>query len=393
MFIVEGPMDMIMSWQDGVRNVVATMGTALTSDHMKIIERHADTCIMSFDNDPAGSAAGEKALDLAAAHDINAEVCTIRDYKDPADLVANKPGALHEFVAHTKPAIEFYFEKYLGKGHEKTMCYGIYEHPWSDQKFIGNLLSGYDDLSGIILAAGKGTRMKSRLPKAVHTICGRPMISFSLENLRNAGIINLIPVVGFNRHLVLREISRNLNFVIQRKTLGTGNAVKIALAKIDDKNKHVLVINADDSAFYKPETIKKVIETHKQNNSVITFVSLIQDDPTGLGRVVRNKDGGLKAIIEEKDADNQQKKIKEVNDGLYIFNQKWLRKNINNLVKSPMTGEYYLTDLLKLAIDQEEKISIYKLPNSNEWQGINNPDQLHVAEEKMKMRLKETLNK
>ena len=219
------------------------------------------------------------------------------------------------------------------------------------------------------------------------------MISFSLENLRNAGIINLIPVVGFNRHLVLREISRNLNFVIQKKTLGTGNAVKIALAKIDDKNKHVLVINADDSAFYKPETIKKVIETHKQNNSVITFVSLIQDDPTGLGRVVRNKDGGLKAIIEEKDADNQQKKIKEVNDGLYIFNQKWLRKNINNLVKSPMTGEYYLTDLLKLAIDQEEKISIYKLPNSNEWQGINNPDQLHVAEEKMKMRLKETLNK
>ena len=119
MFIVEGPMDMIMSWKDGVRNGVESMGTALTSDHMKIIERHADTCIMSFDNDPAGSAAGEKALDLAAAHDINAEVCTIRDYKDPADLVANKPGALHEFVAHTKPAIEFYFEKYLGKGHEK----------------------------------------------------------------------------------------------------------------------------------------------------------------------------------------------------------------------------------------------------------------------------------
>ena len=281
----------------------------------------------------------------------------------------------------------------FGKGHEKTMCYGIYEHPWSDQKFIKNLLAGYDDLSGIILAAGKGTRMKSRLPKAIHTICGRPMISFSLENLRNAGIINLIPVVGFNRHLVLREISRNLNFVIQRKTLGTGNAVKIALAKIDDKNKHVLVINADDSAFYKPETIKSVIETHKQNNSVITFVSLIQDDPTGLGRVVRNKDGGLKAIIEEKDADNQQKKIKEVNDGLYIFNQKWLRKNINNLVKSPVTGEYYLTDLLKLAIGQKEKISIYKLPNSDEWQGINNPDQLCEAEEKMKMRLKETLNK
>ena len=278
----------------------------------------------------------------------------------------------------------------FGKGHEKSMNLdGIYEHPWRDQEFVKNLLTGYKDLFGIILAAGKGTRMKSNLPKVIHTICGRPMISYSLENLRNSGIVNLLPVVGYKRHLVLHQISRNINYVVQEKTSGTGDAVRIALKKIDSKFKNVLVINGDDSAFYKPETIKNVIKTHDENNSVITFVSLVQGNPMGLGRVVRNEKGEFKAIIEEKDASSDERKIKEVNDGLYIFNQKWIRKNINKLQKSPVSGEYYLTDMLKIAVDQNRKISIYKLPDSNEWQGINTPEQLQTAEEKMKKRLNE----
>jgi len=276
----------------------------------------------------------------------------------------------------------------FGKGHEKSMCYLNFEHSWNDQKFIKNLLLGYKDLSGIILAAGKGTRMKSNLPKVIHTICGRPMISYSLENLRNTGIVNLLPVIGYKRHLVLREISRNIDFVVQIKTSGTGDAVKIALTKINPKMKNILVINGDDSAFYKPETIKNVIETHINSKAVITFVSLIQGNPKGLGRVVRNKHGQFKAIIEEKDASEEVRKIK---DGLYIFNQVWLRKNILKLTKSPISKEYYLTDLLKIAVDKSEKISIYKLPDSSEWQGINTPEQLQEAEEKMKKRLNEKI--
>lgn len=276
----------------------------------------------------------------------------------------------------------------FGKGHEKSMCYQNFEYPWSDQNFIKNLLNGYTDLAGIILAAGKGTRMKSTLPKVIHTICGRPMISFSLENLRNAGITNLLPVVGFKRNMVLHLISKNINYVIQEKTSGTGDAVKIALGKISSNYKNILVINGDDSAFYKPSTIKDVIKTHVDTKAMITFVSLIQKNPKGLGRVIRNGKDEFKAIIEEKDASGAQRKINEVNDGLYIFNQKWLRKNINKLVKSPASGEYYLTDLFKIAIDQKEKISIYKLPDSNEWQGINTPEQLIEAEQKMMKRLK-----
>ncbi|KKP46650.1 MAG: UDP-N-acetylmuramoyl-L-alanyl-D-glutamate-2,6-diaminopimelate ligase [Candidatus Woesebacteria bacterium GW2011_GWA1_33_30] len=279
----------------------------------------------------------------------------------------------------------------FGKGHEKSMCYLNYEHPWNDQEFIKNLLSGYKNLSGIILAAGKGTRMKSNLPKVIHIICGRSMISYSLESLRNAGVINLLPVVGYKRHLVLRKISRNIDYAVQKKTSGTGDAVRIALRKISPDYKNILIINGDDSAFYGPNTIKNVIKTHIDNKSAITFVSLIQDNPTGLGRVLRDSKNQFMAIVEEKDASSDERKIKEVNDGLYIFNQTWLRKNISKLIKSAISKEYYLTDLLKIAVKQKQKVSIYKLPDSSEWQGINTPEQLLEAEQKMIKRLNEKI--
>jgi UDP-N-acetylmuramoyl-L-alanyl-D-glutamate--2,6-diaminopimelate ligase len=276
---------------------------------------------------------------------------------------------------------------FCGKGHEITMAYGGFEHPWSDQNFIKNILNGHKDLAGVILAAGRGTRMKSDLPKVLHNICGRPMISYSMENLRNAGVINLVPVVGYKRNLVLREISKECNYAVQETTLGTGNSVLKALKKIDLKYTNILVIYGDDSAFYKPATIKNVIEIHKNSNAVLTFVSLIQENPFGLGRVIRDKNDNLIGIIEEKDANESQKKVKEVNDGLYIFKSNWLRKNINKINKSPVTGEYYLTDLIKFALGENQKVSVYKLPDANEWQGINTPEQLQNAERKMSKRI------
>lgn len=276
---------------------------------------------------------------------------------------------------------------FCGKGHEKTMSYSGFEHPWSDQEFIRNILGGYVDLAGIILAAGRGTRMRSELPKVLHTICGRPMISYTLENLRNAGLKTVVPVVGYKKELVLKEISKECNFAIQEKTLGTGDATSKGLDKIDRKYKDILVIYGDDSAFYKPQTIKNVINEHRNSKAVLTFVSLIQENPFGLGRVIRDKDNKLKSIIEEKDATEKQKKVKEVNDGLYIFNSIWLRKNIRKIKKSSVTGEFYLPELIKFALVQKEKVSIYKLPDSSEWQGINTPEQLKIAEDKMSKRI------
>jgi UDP-N-acetylmuramoyl-L-alanyl-D-glutamate--2,6-diaminopimelate ligase len=275
----------------------------------------------------------------------------------------------------------------FGKGHEKTMCFDRFEHPWSDQLFIKNQLNGHDDLVGVILAGGKGKRMHSKVPKILNTIAGRPMISYSLENLRNAGIKNIIPVLGFKRHLIIARLSKNVNYAVQPKPLGTGNAVLNAFPKILPGTKTLLVINGDDSAFYTPKTIKNVIELHKKEDSTLTFVSLIQENPQGLGRVLRDLKGNLIGTVEEKNATENQKKIKEVNDGLYIFDYKWLRKNIFNIKKNFVAKEYYLPDLIQIALTNNDKVSVYTLPDSNEWQGINTQDQLKEAEEKMIKRL------
>ena len=275
----------------------------------------------------------------------------------------------------------------FGKGHEKSMCFENYEHPWSDYDFIMNQINGYKNLTGVILAGGRGARMHSSLPKILHAISGRPMISFSLENLRNAGIKNIVTVFGYKRNIILKRLSKNINFAIQPKPLGTGNAVLNAFPKIPKKTSMLLVINGDDSAFYTPKTIKNVIELHKNNNSILTFVSLIQKNPAGLGRVIRDINGKLLGIVEEKNATEKQKNIKEVNDGLYVFNYKWLQKNIFRIKKNSVSSEYYLPDLIKIALKNKEKVSVYKLPDSSEWQGINTPEQLIEAEKKMQKKL------
>lgn len=279
----------------------------------------------------------------------------------------------------------------FGKGHEKSMSYdGINEHPWSDQDFIKSQINGYKDVTGVILAGGKGKRMQSTTPKVLHTIAGRPIIAYSLENLRKAGIKEVIPVLGYKSDMVLKHLSTNVNYAIQPKQLGTGNAVLNAFPKISPNTSHLLVINGDDSAFYTPNTIQKVVDTHLKSNSVLTFVSLIQDDPMGLGRVIRNNKGELIAIIEEKNATKDQKKIKEVNDGLYVFNYKWLKKHIFDIKKNKIAKEYYLVDLIEIALKNKNKVSVYKLPNSSEWQGVNTPEQLQTAETKMLKKLNNT---
>ncbi len=288
---------------------------------------------------------------------------------------------------------------FLGKGHEKSMAYsGIlsdnktvknFEHPWSDKNMIVSQLDSLKDTSVIILAAGKGTRMKSQMPKVLRDVCGRPILAYTLENLRRIGVLNIVIVVGYRKNLIQNRFPKSVSYAIQRNPKGgTADAAKAGLPIVNKDTKYLVVINGDDSAFYTPETIKDVIIKHKDSNAVLTFVSLIKKDPTGLGRVIRDKNGKLKSIIEEKDATLEQRKIQEINDGLYVFNKDWINTHINNVKKGPQ-GEYYLVDLIKIAVELKHKVNVYKLPNDNEWHGINTPEQLREAEEKMKLRLAE----
>lgn len=272
---------------------------------------------------------------------------------------------------------------FFGKGHEKSMAFKGFEHPWSDKEVIENYLKRNQKISAIILAAGKGTRMKAFKPKVVHEICGRPLISYTVSNLRRAKVGEIITVVSFREKMIIDKIRGVIKFAHQRNPKGgTGDAATSGLKEITNNISTVLIINGDDSAFYKPQTFTDIINQHIKANAAITFVTLIKQDPKGLGRIVRNKIGDVAGIVEEKDASEKIKRIKEVNDGLYIFNREWLEKNIINLTKGPQ-GEFYLTDLVKMAIDMGEKILTYKLPNDNEWHGINDQEQLREANDKM----------
>ncbi len=275
----------------------------------------------------------------------------------------------------------------LGKGQEKSMAYQGFEHPWSDKEKILDYLNSDSGVSAVILAAGKGSRMKSLTPKVLRKICGRPMISFTLENLRKAGISDITIVVGFRKNYVIKEIGGAVKFANQKNSKGgTADAAKAGLIKIGPKSEILVVINGDDSAFYKAETIKKIIHIHKERGRKLTFVSLIKDDPHGLGRVIRGDNGLITKIVEEKDATDEERKIKEVNDGLYVFDRIWFERNINKVKKGPQ-GEFYLIDIVKLAINQGDRMATYTLPNDDEWQGVNTPEQLEEAEIKMRKRL------
>ncbi|MFC1625554.1 Mur ligase family protein [Patescibacteria group bacterium] len=275
----------------------------------------------------------------------------------------------------------------LGKGHEKSMAYKGYEHPWSDKELIMSLLNAKDNTAVIVLAAGKGTRMKNSKPKVLREICARPMISYTLESLRKAGFSEIVVVVSYKKDVVLRRVKGAIKAAVQKNSKGgTADAAKAGLFEVSKNATTVVVINGDDSAFYKPDTINEVVETHCKTKSSLTFVSLEKDNPHGLGRVVRDNKGNLLTIVEEKDATDTQRKIKEINDGLYVFKRKWLEANIKKVKLSPQ-GEYYLVDLVKIALSQKEKVVVYKLKDSNQWQGINTPEQLLEAQKKMKKRL------
>jgi len=217
------------------------------------------------------------------------------------------------------------------------------------------------------------------------------MICYTLENLRGAGVGEIIVVVSFKKNLVARQVSGAVKIAVQKNSKGgTADAAKAGFIHISKEAQILVVINGDDSAFYTPETIKKVIEIHKERQRKLTFISLIKDNPTGLGRVIRGQNGLITKIVEEKDATEGERKIKEVNDGLYVFDREWFAGNIGKVKKGPQ-GEFYLVDLIKLAIDQGDRMATFTLPNDDEWQGINTPEQLEEAKVKMEKRL-ENLN-
>ena len=252
-----------------------------------------------------------------------------------------------------------------------------------------------ENFATIVLAAGKGTRLAegcpSPAPKVLYQIAGRPMIGYTLDLLKGLGLEEIVIVVGHRADDVKREVGPGFKFAVQDKRLGTGHAAKVGLVPVSKSKKEILIINGDDSAFYRPKTLQTIINEHVSKGDTVTFVTLKLENPIGLGRVIR-KNGAVVDIIEEKDATNAQKKIKEINDGVYVFNRKWLEQNLPNVKKSK-AGEYYLVDLIRTAVEQGKKVGAFVLENVGEWHGVNTPEELVRADKLMGEKLKNATKK
>lgn len=236
-----------------------------------------------------------------------------------------------------------------------------------------------NNFSAVVLAAGRGKRMKSDLPKVLHKIAGQTMLErtiYILESIKPTHMTIVANPVNINS--IQNALKEKCSYVIQKIALGTADAVKLALSGISKDAQTVGVFYGDDTALYKPETIRDVLKLHLKANAKITFVTVIKKDPTGLGRIIRSG-SKLKAIMEDKDATTNELKVKEVNDGVYFFQKEWLTKNIQKLKPSKATGELYLTDLIELALKNGEKVETYCLEDDREWHGINNIYELAEA--------------
>lgn len=236
-------------------------------------------------------------------------------------------------------------------------------------------------LGAIILAAGQGKRMKTKsINKVVFPIAKKPMILHTVELLETLPISEIVVVVGFAKDSVIKALkSKSVVFVEQKKRLGTARAVLAGLEKLPLNKTDVLVLQGDDSALYTQEVINKLIHKHVATGSSMTFLTLVLDNPSGNGRVVRDEDNKVVAIVEEKDATGAIRKIKEVNPALYIFKVSFLNKFLKKIKKSDITGEYYLTSVIDIAIKNKEHIETLQ-EKTVPWRGINTPQDLQEAE-------------
>ncbi len=235
-------------------------------------------------------------------------------------------------------------------------------------------------ITGIILAAGKGKRMESKsVNKTALAFNGKSLIHYGIDLIDNL-VDEIILVVGAYAESVKKIVNNNkVVFAQQRKRLGTGHAVKCALKAIKNNPDIVIVGYGDHMMFYSKELVNNLINTHKEKSAVISLISTIVDDPTGWGRIVRNEDGFVDRIVEQKDATEDEKKVQEVNAGFYCFDFNFIKKNINKLKKSPVSGEYYLTDLIHLAKIQNKRVIPVKVPFEYVGIGINTPQQLQES--------------
>jgi bifunctional UDP-N-acetylglucosamine pyrophosphorylase/glucosamine-1-phosphate N-acetyltransferase len=241
--------------------------------------------------------------------------------------------------------------------------------------------------AAIVLAAGQGTRMRSRIPKVLHPLAGRPMVEHVLDALAAAGVERPVVVVGHGAEAVEAAIAGRAACARQESQLGTADAVRVALPAISGEAPEVLV-TMGDVPLQSAEVYRGLLDALRSAGAAIALVSARPDDATGYGRIVRDERDGVAAIVEERDADEATLAIGEVNVGTYAFDLIWLREALPRITASS-SGEYYLTDLVALAVEGGRPVAVVGAADAGDAIGINDRVALAAAEERMQRRIAE----
>ncbi len=241
-------------------------------------------------------------------------------------------------------------------------------------------------VTAVLLAAGQGTRMKSTRPKVLHSLCGKPMVWHVLEALKSAATEKPVVVIGHGADEVKKYLGDSADCVLQEPQLGTGHAAMQAESLLRNKTDLVIITYAD-MPLLRGETFVRLVETQRLNLGPFSLVTVVADDPRGFGRIVRKADGTVEAIVEEYVATPEQKKIKELNVGAYCFKADWLWEALKRISKNPKKGEYYLTDVVELAVRDNLPVQAVLHDDFMETIGINTRVHLAEAEAALRMRI------
>lgn len=238
----------------------------------------------------------------------------------------------------------------------------------------------------VVLAAGQGTRMKSSLYKVLHPVAGKPMVGHVVEQAKSADADEVVTIIGTGAEAVQEYLGNQTTYALQEEQLGTAHAVKQAGHLLEGKSGSTLVL-CGDTPLLTSETLQSVYSFHEKEQAKATILTAFVENPSGYGRVIRNEQGEVEKIVEEKDATEEEKQVKEINTGTYCFDNALLFDSIEKIDNNNAQSEYYLPDVIEILQKKGEKVSAYALENNEEALGVNDRVALSEAEQLMRKRI------